>query len=155
MYPGLVAVPVSVNWWRFFQSVHISVHGCCWKLAKLLYRNFTCEWSGNEINKKKSRELSGTLENSKFSPNLSAILRTSNLGKFAYIWHFQQIGINAIKFKFEKTRIHFKSDVLAAVAVVDAKALNSVSACAFTLASSTGIFSTSIYLVHLYINLVL
>ena len=37
-----------------------------------------------------------------------------------HICHFQQIGINATK--FEKTGIHFKTDVFAAVAVVDAKA---------------------------------
>ena len=42
-------------------------------------------------------------------------------GKFAlYTYHFQQIGINATK--IEKTGIHFKTDVFAAVAVVDAKA---------------------------------
>ena len=35
-------------------------------------------------------------------------------------WHFHRIGINATV--FEKTRIHFKSDVLASVAVNDAKA---------------------------------
>ena len=40
--------------------------------------------------------------------------------EFAYTWHFQQIGINATK--IEKTGIHFKSDVFAAVAVVDTKA---------------------------------
>ena len=40
-------------------------------------------------------------------------------GKFAYIRHFQRIGMNATK--FEKTLIHFKRDVLAAVAVVNAK----------------------------------
>ena len=34
--------------------------------------------------------------------------------------HFQWIGINSTK--FEKTRIHFKSDFFAPVAVVDAKA---------------------------------
>ena len=44
----------------------------------------------------------------------------STPGKFAYTCHFQQIGINAIK--IEKTGIHFKTDVFAAVAVVDAKA---------------------------------
>ena len=39
------------------------------------------------------------------------------------IWHFQQFGISATKFK--KTRlIHFKSDVFAAFAVVDAKTPN-------------------------------
>ena len=41
---------------------------------------------------------------------------TTNL--FFYTCHFQQIGINATK--IEKTRIHFKTDVFAAV--VDAKA---------------------------------
>ena len=40
--------------------------------------------------------------------------------KFAYTCHFQQIGINATK--VEKTGIHFKTDVFAAVAVFDAKA---------------------------------
>ena len=44
----------------------------------------------------------------------------STPGKFAYTCHFQQIGINAIK--IEKTGIHFKTDIFAAVAVVDAKA---------------------------------
>ena len=37
-----------------------------------------------------------------------------------HLGNFQQIGINAIK--IEKTGIHFKTDVFAAVAVVDAKA---------------------------------
>ena len=41
-------------------------------------------------------------------------------GKFSYIWHFPEIGIRATK--FEKARIHFKSDVFAAVAVVNAAA---------------------------------
>ena len=41
-------------------------------------------------------------------------------GKFAYTYHFQQIGINATK--IEQMGINFKSDVFAAVAVVDAKA---------------------------------
>ena len=40
--------------------------------------------------------------------------------KFAYTCHFQQIGINGTK--IEKTGIHYKTDVFAAVAVVDAKA---------------------------------
>ena len=44
--------------------------------------------------------------------------KKSIAGKFAYIRHFQRNGINAKK--FEKTLIHFKSDVFAAVAVVDA-----------------------------------
>ena len=51
---------------------------------------------------------------------MSAVLKKSTPGKFAYICHFQQIGINATK--IEKTGIHFKTDVFAAVAVVDAKA---------------------------------
>ena len=54
------------------------------------------------------------------SLNLSAVLKKSTPGKFAYICHFQQIGINATK--VEKTGIHFKTDVFATVAVVDAKA---------------------------------
>ena len=54
------------------------------------------------------------------SLNLSAVLKKSTPEKFTYIWHFQQIGINATK--IEKTGIHFKTDVFAAVAVVDAKA---------------------------------
>ena len=44
----------------------------------------------------------------------------STPGKLAYICHFHQIGINATK--IEKTEIHFKSDVVTTVAVVDAKA---------------------------------
>ena len=56
--------------------------------------------------------------------NLSAAPKNSTQGKFAYICHFQRIGIiNATK--FEKTRIHFKSDIFVAVAVVDAKASQS------------------------------
>ena len=51
---------------------------------------------------------------------MSAVLKKSTPGKFAYTCHFEQIGINATK--IEKTRIHFKTDVFAAVAVVDAKA---------------------------------
>ena len=51
---------------------------------------------------------------------MSAVLKKSTPGKFAYTCHFQQIGINATK--IEKTGIHFKTDVFAAVAVVDAKA---------------------------------
>ena len=49
-----------------------------------------------------------------------AVLKKSTPGKFASTCHFQQIGINATK--IEKTGIHFKTDVFAAVAVVDAKA---------------------------------
>ena len=52
-------------------------------------------------------------------PNLNAVPKKSTLEKFAYVRHFQRIGINAKK--FEKTPIHFKSDVFAAVAVVDTK----------------------------------
>ena len=51
---------------------------------------------------------------------MSAVLKKSTPGRFAYTCHFQQIGINATKIK--KTGIHFKTDVFAAVAVVDAKA---------------------------------
>ena len=51
---------------------------------------------------------------------MSAVLKKSTPGKIAYACHFQQIGINATK--IEKTGIHFKTDVFAAVAVVDAKA---------------------------------
>ena len=54
------------------------------------------------------------------SLNLSAVLKKSTPGKFAYTCHFQEIGINATK--IEKTGIHFKTDFFAAVAVVDAKA---------------------------------
>ena len=52
--------------------------------------------------------------------NLSAVLKKSTPAKFAFTCHFQQIGINATK--IVKTEIHFKTDVFAAVAVVDAKA---------------------------------
>ena len=55
-----------------------------------------------------------------FSLNLSAVLKKSTPGKFAYTCHFKQIGINATK--IEKTGIRFKTDVFAAVAFVDAKA---------------------------------
>ena len=51
--------------------------------------------------------------------NLSAVPKKSTPGNFAYIRHFQRIGINATK--FEKKLIHFKSDVFANVAVADAK----------------------------------
>ena len=52
--------------------------------------------------------------------NLSSVPYESTPGKYAYIWHFRRIWMNATK--FEKTRIHFKSHVFAAIAVVDAKA---------------------------------
>ena len=55
-----------------------------------------------------------------FSLNLSSVLKKSTPGKLVYTCHFQQIGINATK--IEKTGIHFKTDVFAVVAVVDAKA---------------------------------
>ena len=51
------------------------------------------------------------------SLNLSAVLKKSTPGKFAYTCHFQQIGINATN--IENKGIHFKPDVFAAVAVVD------------------------------------
>ena len=51
---------------------------------------------------------------------LSAVLKKSTPGKFAYTCHFQQIGINTTK--IEKTGTRFKTDVFAAVKVVDAKA---------------------------------
>ena len=50
---------------------------------------------------------------------MNAVPKKSTLEKFAYFRHFQRIGIKAKK--FEKTPIHFKSDVFAAVAVADAK----------------------------------
>ena len=51
--------------------------------------------------------------------NWGAVPKKSTPAKFAYIRHFQEIGINVTK--FEKTLIHFKSDVFAALTVVDAK----------------------------------
>ena len=51
--------------------------------------------------------------------NLSSVPKKSTPGKFAYIRYFQRTKINATK--FEKTPIHFKSDIFGAVAVVDAK----------------------------------
>ena len=52
--------------------------------------------------------------------NLSVVPKKLTPGKFSYIWHFQVIGMSATK--FEKARIRFKSDIFAAVAVVNAKA---------------------------------
>ena len=52
--------------------------------------------------------------------SLSPVPKKSTPVKFAHISHFQWTGINETK--IEKTWIHFKSDVFAAVAVVDAKA---------------------------------
>ena len=51
--------------------------------------------------------------------NLRAVPKKSTPGKLAYIRHLQRIGIN--KTKFEKTLIHFKSNVFTAVIVVNAK----------------------------------
>ena len=65
------------------------------------------------------RALTSDDESLFLSLSLSAALKKSTAGKFAYTCHFQQIGINATK--IEKTGIHFKTDVFAAVAVVDAK----------------------------------
>ena len=65
-----------------------------------------------DVNKRRRNFLSRFL-------NSSVVTKKSTAGKFAYIRHFQRIGINATK--FEKTLIHFKSDVFATVAVVDAK----------------------------------
>ena len=52
--------------------------------------------------------------------NLSAVLKKTTPEKFVYTCHFQQIGINATK--IEKTGIHFKTDIFAAVAAADAEA---------------------------------
>ena len=46
--------------------------------------------------------------------NLGAVPKKSTLTKFAQIWHFQRIGINATV--FEKTRVPFQSDIFASVA---------------------------------------
>ena len=54
------------------------------------------------------------------SLNLSAVLKKTTPGKFAYTCHFQQIGINVTK--IEKTGIHFKTAIFAAITIVDAKA---------------------------------
>ena len=51
--------------------------------------------------------------------NLTAVPKKSTPGKFAYVRHFQWTGINTTE--FEKTRIYLKSDVFAAITVVDAK----------------------------------
>ena len=36
--------------------------------------------------------------------NMSTVPNKSYPGKFSYVWHFQRIGVNAIK--FDKTQIH-------------------------------------------------
>ena len=48
--------------------------------------------------------------------NLNKILKNSTPGKVAYIWHIERVQIDAIK--FERTQIHFFSDVFTAVVVV-------------------------------------
>ena len=53
------------------------------------------------------------------SLNLSADLKKSTPGKFAYICHLEQIEINATK--TEKRGIHFKIDVSATVLVESCK----------------------------------
>ena len=62
-----------------------------------------------------------TCDNEFFFPflNLVVVPKNSTSKKFAYICHFQQIEINATKFR--KMRTHFKSDVFAAIIIVDAK----------------------------------
>ena len=50
---------------------------------------------------------------------MSAVPKKSTPGKLAYISYFQRIEISATK--LEKTPIHFKSDVFAAVTFVDTK----------------------------------
>ena len=47
---------------------------------------------------------------------LGYFLKNSTLGEFAYIKHSDRVGINALK--FHRSRSHFLSDVLAAVAVL-------------------------------------
>ena len=64
------------------------------------------------VDESKRRQNFLSLSKLECGPNKSA------LGKLAYFRHFR-IGLNTTK--FEKTLIHFKSDVFAAVAVVDAK----------------------------------
>ena len=48
--------------------------------------------------------------------NLNKILKNSTPGKVACIWHIERVQIDAIK--FERTQIHFFSDVFTAVVVV-------------------------------------
>ena len=50
---------------------------------------------------------------------LSVVPKKSSPGKLAYISYFQRIKINATK--LEKTPIHFKRDIFAAITFVDAK----------------------------------
>ena len=48
--------------------------------------------------------------------NLNKILKNSTPGKVACIWHIERVQIDAIK--FERTQIHFFSDVFTTVVVV-------------------------------------
>ena len=48
--------------------------------------------------------------------NLTKIFKNSTPGKVVCIWHIERVQIDAIK--FEKTQIHFFSDVFPAVVVV-------------------------------------
>ena len=48
--------------------------------------------------------------------NLNKILTNSTPGKVACIWHIEQVQIDAIK--FERTQIHFFSDVFTTVVYV-------------------------------------
>ena len=57
------------------------------------------------------------------SLNLNVVLKESIPGKFTYIFHFQQIGINPTK--IEKTGTHFKKDLFPAIAVINANAPSS------------------------------
>ena len=51
---------------------------------------------------------------------MSVALKKSTPGKFAYIFHFQQTGINPTK--IEKMGIHVKKDLFAAIAIITANA---------------------------------
>ena len=48
--------------------------------------------------------------------NLNKILKNSTPGKVAYIWHIERVQIDAMK--FERTQIHFLTDVFTVVVVV-------------------------------------
>ena len=48
--------------------------------------------------------------------NLNKILKNSTPGIVTYIWHFERVQIDAIK--FERTQIHFFTDVFTAVVIV-------------------------------------
>ena len=50
---------------------------------------------------------------------LNKILKNSTPGKVAHNWHIERVQIDAIK--FERTQIHFFSDVFPAVVVVVAQ----------------------------------